>query len=85
MSPLSYLRANTPPTITFLGTSDHILPVEQARNLDRALTQAGVIHETYLLPGNDHGFEVNWGGFGAQFAREKIKAFLQKADDRVPP
>ena len=35
-------------------------------------------YETYLLPGNEQGFEVNWGGFGAQFAREKIKAFLQK-------
>jgi hypothetical protein len=37
-----------------------------------------VTHETYLLPGNDHGFEVNWGGFGAQFAREEIKAFLEE-------
>jgi acetyl esterase/lipase len=81
VSPLSYLRANTPRTLTFLGTSDHIVPVEQARNLDRALTQAGVIHETHLLPSNDHGFEVNWGGFGAQFAREKIKAFLQEGAD----
>ena len=69
VSPLSYVGANT---------SDHIVPVDQARSLDQALAQAGVTHETYLLPGNDHGFEVNWGGFGAQFAREEIKAFLEE-------
>jgi dipeptidyl aminopeptidase/acylaminoacyl peptidase len=78
VSPLSYVAAKTPPTITLLGTSDHIVPTDQAHSLDQALTQAGVTYETYLLPGNDHGFETNWGGFGAQFAREKIKTFLQK-------
>jgi acetyl esterase/lipase len=78
VSPVSYVGAKTPPTVTLLGTSDHIVPTDQARSLDRALTEAGVTYETYLLPGNDHGFEVNWGSFGAQFAREKIKAFLRK-------
>jgi acetyl esterase/lipase len=78
VSPISYVGAKTPPTITLLGTSDHDIPTDQARSLDQAFTHAGVPHETYLLPGNDHGFEVNWGGFGAQFARDKIKAFLQK-------
>jgi acetyl esterase/lipase len=77
VSPLSYIGAATPPTITFLGKSDHIVPTEQARSLDQALSHAGVTHATYLLPGNDHGFEANWGGYGAQFVREKIKAFLQ--------
>jgi acetyl esterase/lipase len=80
VSPASYIGTRTPlpPTITFLGTNDHIVPTDQARRLDQALMRAGVEHETYLLPGNDHGFEVNWSGFGAQFARYKIKAFLQK-------
>lgn len=81
VSPLSYVGANTPPTMTLLGTSDHIVPIDQARSLDQALAQAGVTHETYLLPGNDHGFEVNWGGFGAQFAREKVKAFLRSMSE----
>jgi acetyl esterase/lipase len=81
VSPLGYVGAKTPPTMTFLGMSDHIIPTEQARSLEQALTQADVVHETYLLPGNDHGFEVNWGGFGAQFVRDKIKAFLQETAD----
>jgi acetyl esterase/lipase len=78
VSPLSYVRTKTPPTITLLGTSDHDIPTDQALILDQALTKAGVTHETYLLPSNDHAFEVNWGGFGAQFAREKIRTFLRE-------
>lgn len=77
VSPVSYVGGKTPPTLTLLGTSDHIIPTDQARGLDQAFMRAGVMYETYLLPGSDHGFEVNWGSFGAQFAREKIKAFLQ--------
>jgi hypothetical protein len=37
-----------------------------------------VVHESHLLPGNDHGFDINWGGFGTQIARAKIKDFLQR-------
>jgi hypothetical protein len=33
--------------------------------LDQALSQAGVAHETYILPGHAHGFDINWGSFGA--------------------
>ena len=40
------------------------------KRLDLAVSKTFKI--PYLLPGNDHGFDVNWGGF----AREKIKAFL---------
>jgi hypothetical protein len=46
--------------------------------LDQALSKAGVAHGTYLLPGNDHGFDINWGGFATQIARAKIEDFLQK-------
>jgi acetyl esterase/lipase len=80
VSPISYIGARTPPTMTLLGTRDHIVPADQAQSLDQALLHAGVTHETYLLPGNDHGFDVNWGGFATQFAREKIKAFLAAHD-----
>ena len=61
-----------------LGESDRIIPTTQAQILDQALTRAGVAHETDLLPGNDHGFDVNWGGFATQFARCRIRSFLQR-------
>lgn len=40
----------------------------------------GVFHELYLLPEADHGFDAKPGNLGTQFARGKIKAFLQKND-----
>ena len=78
LSPISYIQENTPPTIMFLGTGDRIVPVEQANVLDEKLTKSGVAHELYLLPKVDHGFDANPGSLSTQFAKEKVKAFLQK-------
>ena len=78
MSPLNYVSTNAPPTISILGTSDRLVATEQAELLNQALTKAEVPHEMYFLPGNDHGFDVNWGGFGTQIARAKIKDFLKR-------
>jgi acetyl esterase/lipase len=76
VSPLMHAGAATQPTITVLGSRDRIVPMSQAHALDRVLRDAGVVHEMCLLPGNDHGFDVNWGGFGTQIARSKVKDFL---------
>jgi acetyl esterase/lipase len=78
LSPLHRVNAQRPPTITFHGTSDRIVPLDQTTRLEQALSRAGVTHETYLLPGNDHGFDTNWGGFATQIARAKIEGFLQR-------
>jgi acetyl esterase/lipase len=80
LSPLTYVNAKTPPTITLLGTSDRIVTVDQAELLDAALNAAGAPHETYLLPASDHGFDANWNGLSAQFARAKVSAFLARYD-----
>jgi len=77
-SPLGHIGPNTPPTITLLGESDRIVNTNQARLLDAALARAGVQRETYLLPATDHGFDFNWGGFGAQIARAKLADFLRQ-------
>jgi len=75
LSPLTHVSGRCPPTITFLGTSDRLLLADQAESWTRR--RAGrVPHATYLLPGQDHGFETNWAGFGAQIARAKIREFL---------
>lgn len=80
LSPLSHVSGEAPPTITLLGTSDRLVATEQAELLNQALTKVGVPHEMYLLPGNDHGFDTNWGGFGTQIARAKISQFLGDHD-----
>ncbi|HEX3536720.1 MAG TPA: alpha/beta hydrolase [Stellaceae bacterium] len=76
VSPMTYVGPSAPPTISFLGTDDRIIPASQLAALDKALKAAGAISEAYLLPATDHAFEVNWGSFAAQFARAKIAAFL---------
>jgi hypothetical protein len=43
-----------------------------------AIRQDWRAHEIDLLPGNDHGFATNWGGFCAQIARARIGDFLQR-------
>ena len=53
---------------------------DQATGLDAAMKKAGVAHEMYLIPGNDHAFDLNWGGFATQIAKAKIRAFLQQYD-----
>jgi len=78
VSPLVHVDASAPPTLTLLGTSDRLVATEHATLLDQALAAAGVPHETYLLPATDHGFDTNWGGFGTQIARAKIRKFLRR-------
>ena len=78
LSPIHHVNALTPPTLMFLGAMDRIVPPEQAMALDQALAAAGIAHETWLLPGTDHGFDGNWGGFATQFARARIEAFLHR-------
>ena len=78
LSPLSHITAKAPPTITLIGPSDRLVSSDHAELLDQTLSNAGVPHEMYMLPANDHGFDVNWGGFGTQIARVKIEDFLQR-------
>jgi acetyl esterase/lipase len=78
LSPLEHVSAKAPPTITILGSNDRLVALDQAEGLDEALTKVGVVHETCLLPGNDHGFDANWGGFGTQIARARIVEFLTR-------
>ncbi|EOP60637.1 hypothetical protein IKQ_05889 [Bacillus cereus VDM053] len=78
LSPISYIKKNNPPTITFLGTGDRIVPEEQVKILDRKLKKNNVPHELYILPGADHSFEGTPNSLGTQFAFEKVKVFLQK-------
>lgn len=82
LSPINHVGKDTPPTITVLGKSDRIVPVEQAEILAAALAKAEVEHETWLLPGNDHSFDLNWGSFGTQFARAKVSKFLKPHMDK---
>jgi len=78
LSPLTHVSEKSPPTLTILGTSDRLVSMPHAHLLNEALRKVGVPHELVVLPANDHAFDVNWGGFGTQIARERVRAFLQR-------
>ncbi|MGE8035420.1 alpha/beta hydrolase fold domain-containing protein [Lysinibacillus sp. NPDC093692] len=78
LSPINYIGEHTPPTITFLGMDDRIVPIEQAKILDTALSKNNVLHELYLLPHADHIYDGTPGNLNTQVTFEKVKMFLEK-------
>ncbi len=57
-SPGTYISSDDPPTITFQGTIDALVPYSQADSLDVWLQRAGVPHDYHLLKGWPHSMDV---------------------------
>jgi acetyl esterase/lipase len=57
-SPRFYISPDDPPTLTFHGTIDGLVPVSQADSLDRWLQSAGVHHEYHRLKGWPHAMDL---------------------------
>lgn len=55
-SPLHNIRKGAPPTIIFLGTEDHLVPVETARYYKTVTEKVGSRCELVLYKGKKHGF-----------------------------
>lgn len=55
ISPLSYVNANTVPTILNHGDKDTIVPYSNAENLDAKLTEYGVPHHFNTYKNDGHG------------------------------
>ncbi len=75
-SPITYVSKESPPTLTFHGTIDSLVPVSQADSLDTMLKRMGVPHEYYRLKGWPHAMdlavEVN------EYCQYHIDKFLKK-------
>jgi uncharacterized protein (TIGR02246 family) len=56
LSPLTYVRAGLPPTLTVQGANDRTVPHEQGVRLTAALKAAGDDAEMMTVPGAGHGF-----------------------------
>jgi acetyl esterase/lipase len=54
-SPLTYVRAGVPPTISIHGDADLLVPYTHSVRLQEALQKAGVPHELITVPGGGHG------------------------------
>jgi len=54
-SPLTYVRAGVPPTISVHGDADPLVPYAHSVRLQEALQKAGVAHELVTISGGGHG------------------------------
>ena len=55
-SPLHNLRVGAPPTLLFLGTEDHLVPVETAEYYCMVMEKMGSQCDLHLYKGEGHGF-----------------------------
>ena len=72
-SPLTYVRAGAPPTISIHGDADPLVPYSHSVRLQEALQKAGVAHELVTIPGGGHG---NFSQDQWQRAYAAIQVFL---------
>jgi acetyl esterase/lipase len=71
-SPITYVNAGDAPMLLFQGTSDVLVPYDQAFVMARALTEAKVPGRVELLLGANHG----WGGQDLDHTRTETYAFF---------
>ena len=57
-SPISYISNDDPPTLTFHGTIDNVVPVGQADMLDKKLKENHIFHEYHRLKGWPHTMDL---------------------------
>jgi acetyl esterase/lipase len=75
-SPLSYARANFPPTMLIHGNADTVVPVSASFQMYDALAKAGAPVELHIYDGVPHAFDSE-AEFGRQLA-ELMALFLDR-------
>ena len=71
---ITYITPGDPPVLTFHGDLDPLVPVQQARALDRALKARGVSSTLVIVPAAGHG----WGGVAREKSMRQTLAFLDR-------
>jgi acetyl esterase/lipase len=74
-SPVNYVHRGGPPVLTIHGTTDDVVPYEQAQLLHSALRKANVSSRLIPLHGKDHG--NNWTGKEQERIATTIQDFLE--------
>jgi acetyl esterase/lipase len=75
VSPMTYVRAGLPPTLTIHGDADPIVPYSHGTRVHEALTKAGVASELFTVAKGGHG---NFSPDQRIAAYAKIAEFLKK-------
>jgi acetyl esterase/lipase len=74
LSPITYVNDKYPSTLIVHGDDDKIVPLQQARTMDEALTRAGVEHQLAVVPGGGHDEKTFRPGVtkAVQWFKEKL-------------
>lgn len=73
-SPVHWINTTSPPTLSYYGTRDNVVPLSQKKILDSVLTKNNVYHESYEFNGNHLDWEKDSNG---EFLINKIDSFLK--------
>lgn len=73
-SPVYWVTKNSPPTISFYGNNDQVIPLSQKGILDSALNKNGILNQSYEFPGG----HLDWmNEENTSFLINKIDEFLR--------
>lgn len=73
-SPIHWVNKNSPPTISFYGNNDQVIPLSQKGILDSALNKNGILNQSFEFPGG----HLDWmNEKNAPFLINKIDKFLK--------
>ncbi|RLJ30747.1 acetyl esterase/lipase [Chryseobacterium sp. 7] len=78
-SPVRWIGQSSPPTLSYYGNSDRVIPSTQGKILDSVLNKNHVLHESYQFNGGHLDWDKNPHD---QFLIDKIEAFLKKTDKK---
>ncbi|MBD8083486.1 alpha/beta hydrolase [Chryseobacterium caseinilyticum] len=73
-SPVEWITEKSPPTISFYGNNDLVIPLSQKKILDSALNKNKILNESYEFPGGHLDWEKDKN---STFLIDKIDAFLK--------
>ncbi|MGI9581887.1 alpha/beta hydrolase fold domain-containing protein [Chryseobacterium sp. RRHN12] len=78
-SPVKWIKSDSPPTLSYYGSLDRVIPSTQEKRLDSALTANHVIHESYQF----NGGHLDWDKQPHDvFLIDKIETFIKKIDKK---
>lgn len=78
VSPLTYVRPELPPILTFHGDKDDVVPYTQATRLHDALSKAKVKNKLVTIPGGGHG-----GWTQAQYSNAYTEVWKFLRDNKI--